>query len=94
MALARKPKAKPATNTADEKSIEALINRGGSVAEDAPAAKANGAGKGKTVNMTLRLPPELSAQVDAAVEQRAIRPPRHTWILEAIYEKLDREASG
>ncbi|MEM9032136.1 MAG: hypothetical protein AAGB18_05770 [Pseudomonadota bacterium] len=92
MALARKPKAKP--DTADEKSIEALINRGGSVAEDAPAAKTNGAGKGKTVNMTLRLPPDLSAQVDAAVEQRAIRPPRHTWILEAIYEKLDREASG
>jgi hypothetical protein len=26
------------------------------------------------------------------VEARPIRTPRHTWLLEAVYEKLEREA--
>ncbi len=39
----------------------------------------------------MRLDADLLAQVDAAVNARRPAPSRHQWILEAIYEKLDRE---
>lgn len=91
MALARKPKAKPAQK--DEKSIEELINRGGGVPSEAPALQ-YGAGEGALVRVSLRLPKDLADQIETAVESRAIRTPRHTWILEAIHEKLEREAGN
>ncbi len=39
----------------------------------------------------LRLPDELLVRIDAAVNKRRPAPSRHQWILEALYEKLDRE---
>ena len=39
-------------------------------------------------------PTSKLAQIDSTVKQRAIRIPRHTWILEAIAEKLERENTG
>lgn len=41
----------------------------------------------------LRLDPALLAQIDGSVNARRPAPSRHQWILEAIYEKLEREAS-
>lgn len=41
--------------------------------------------------VVLRLPEKLLNELDAAVEQRSVRIPRHTWLLEAIAEKLERE---
>jgi len=35
----------------------------------------------------------MLARVDEAVEARSLRIPRHTWLLEAVLEKLDREQS-
>jgi hypothetical protein len=83
-----------ASNGDDEKAIEALINKGGSVAVDSANDQKGRAGAGKTVNVVLRLPPDLAERVDAAVEQRALKTPRHTWLLEAVLEKLDREESA
>lgn len=92
MALARKPKPNAkAQNANDESSIEALIAKGGSVAEDSPKEK--GRARGKPTNVMLRLPPDMLARVDEAVEARSVRIPRHTWLLEAVLEKLDREQS-
>jgi hypothetical protein len=65
--------------------VDALINRGGSPPEEAP---------GKTSStILLRLPTGLLEQVDAALKARPVKLPRHTWILEAIHEKLSREGS-
>jgi hypothetical protein len=92
MALARKPKPNAKAQSAnDESAIEALIAKGGSVAEDGPKDK--GRAGGKPTNVVLRLPPDMLARVDEAVEARSVRIPRHTWLLEAVLEKLDREQS-
>jgi hypothetical protein len=79
MAITRKPKA---AGTTKEASVEALINKGGST----PKAQ----GQGETTAVIIRLPPDMLAKVNAAVASRPIRTPRHTWILEAIHEKLQR----
>ena len=78
MAVRQKPK-----NVAD------FIGEGGSV----PLV---GASQGEIEELEmkglkLRLTVELLAQVDAVVKQRRPSPSRHQWILEAIYEKLERE---
>ena len=44
--------------------------------------------------LKLRVPATLLAEVDAAVARRRPSPSRHQWLLEAIYEKLDREAGN
>ena len=89
MAIVRKPTATPAA-TRSEREIEALINKGGSVAEP-PQDK--GKGIVKTTSVILRLPAETLEWVDRAVESRAPRIPRHTWLLEAVLEKLERGIS-
>ena len=44
-----------------------------------------------TQSVVLRVPTHLLATLDDAVDRRSVRVPRHTWILEAITEKLARE---
>jgi hypothetical protein len=41
--------------------------------------------------IVLRLPLPILSQVDEVVKARPIRTPRHTWLLEAVWEKLARE---
>ena len=91
MAIARKPKATAETATRSEREIEVLINKGGSVAE---LHEGKGRGAAKTTNVVLRLPADMLERVDEAVESRALRIPRHTWLLEAVLEKLEREKSS
>jgi len=43
------------------------------------------------VPVKLRVPEQLLTQVDLAVNKRRPVPSRHQWLLEAIYEKLERE---
>jgi hypothetical protein len=82
MAIARKPK----PQTVDE-----FIGEGGS----APVATATET-KPKTTKteqpVKLRVPADLLEQIDLAVAAKRPAPSRHNWILEAIYEKLEREA--
>ena len=42
----------------------------------------------------LRLPSHVKREVDLAVAARVVQIPRHTWLEEAIIEKLDRERPG
>jgi len=41
--------------------------------------------------VVLRLPEQMFKRLNLAVQRRAIRIPRHTWLLEAVMEKLTRE---
>lgn len=88
MAISRKPKQSSgaATKRVD---VDALINKGGSV------SGRNGAqGKEKdAVPVILRVPEDILERVDSSVQARRIKTPRHTWLLEAILEKLERESA-
>lgn len=80
-------------------SVEEFIQEGGAAppiveaqtqaetAEDRPV-------KDEVQSVKLRVPTELLVQVDASVAKRRPAPSRHQWILEAIYEKLEREEAG
>lgn len=86
MAIARKPKKTEAGSDVD---VDALINKGGSVAQinkpvsdmPLPAEK----------QVALRIPVNILGGIDSSLKKRTVRIPRHTWILEAIAEKLERE---
>lgn len=82
MAITRKPRKQAV-------SVDALINKGGSVAQlsDKPD---NGSAEKQVV---LRVPAALLVRLDESLKQRLIRIPRHTWILEAISEKLEHETA-
>lgn len=85
MALREKPK--PTTTQErpphDERQVRALIHRGGSVALSQEEAKAN------LKLVQLRLPAPLIGRIDAHRGIRTVPPSRHSWILEAIMEKLE-----
>lgn len=82
MAITRKPKSSGVPGAVD---VDALINKGGS------SPKLDTVEKDGTIAVVLRFQADLLARVDAAVKARPIRTPRHTWLLEAVYEKLQRE---
>jgi len=85
MAITRKPKVIKKEETAPV-DVDALINRGGSVAgRPVPSEKE------KIVTVNLRVPSETLNRVDQAVQSRPFKIPRHTWLMEAIVEKLKRE---
>jgi len=85
MAISRKPRQ---SSSAAEKpvDVDALIKKGGSVAGK------NGEDK-STVPVILRVPEDILEKVDASVQARRIKTPRHTWLLEAVLEKLERESA-
>lgn len=83
MAISRKPKP---TDQGAAVDIDALIHKGGSVAGQGAEPS-----KQKPVPVILRIPNQMLARVDAAVEARVVPTPRTTWILEAIAEKLERD---
>lgn len=80
MAISKKPSSKP---TVSEAEIKAIIEKGGSVADDKKDS-------GKK-NLQLRLEADLIGQIDKARKNKSVPPSRHTWILEAIFEKLQKE---
>lgn len=80
MAISSKPKEKNVD-------VDALINKGGSIAAKEPETPATDS----KIQMQLRLPTDAVARIEAVRKKRSVKPPRHTWILEAIYEKLERE---
>ena len=87
MVLRRKPQSEPKKSPAiDEHHIEALIDKGGSVAPD------HEEGKGiRRQLVQLRLPRSLVQRIDKARKTRIVAPSRHTWLLEALLEKLETE---
>ena len=91
MPITRKPKPQITDNSSVD--VEALINRGGSVAaqiEDEAATASNSTQK-QNATVNLRIPLDLLGRIDHSLENRPLKTPRHTWILEALLEKLSRE---
>ena len=87
MALRRKPQSKSKNlPSADYSHIEALIDKGGSVAPDYEVEK------GTRIQLVqLRLPRSLVQRIDKARQHRIVAPSRHAWLLEALLEKLETE---
>ena len=86
MALRRKPQSESKkTPSADERRIETLIDKEGSVAPD------HEGGKGRPQLVQLRLPRDLVQRIDMARKHRIVAPSRHAWLLEALLEKLETE---
>jgi hypothetical protein len=86
MAISRKPK-RAASAAAKHVDVDALISKGGSVAGK------NGGQERDAVPVILRVPEDILQKVDASVQARRIKTPRHTWLLEAVLEKLERESA-
>ena len=86
MAIVRKP----GSSIASERQIEALIHKGGEVATARPGRPSDKAVR-KTSNVLLRLPENLLFRVNEAVDARPLPTTRHAWLLEAVFEKLERE---
>jgi hypothetical protein len=85
MAIARKPK--PAKQP-DEAAVQRLISKGGSVA----AAVTPERGEPETSPVLIRIPKDMLAEIDAAVQRRRpVRFTRTAWILETLQERLKRE---
>ena len=86
MVLRRKPQSESKKSpSADDRHIEALIEKGGTVAPDHE-------GKGIRPQLVqLRLPRSLVERIDRARKHRIVAPSRHTWLLEALIEKLETE---
>ena len=86
MALRRKPQSESKKSPAAEHLIEALINKGGSIAPDHEEG-----GRDRPRLVQLRLPRALIQRIDKARKHRLVVPSRHTWLLEALLEKLETE---
>ena len=88
MPLRRKPQSESKTSPdADERRIEALINKGGSVA---PSHEEEGE-EIRPQLVQLRLSRTLVQRIDKARKYRLVAPSRHAWLLEALLEKLETE---
>lgn len=83
MTVVRKPKDEASTSEAQ---IAALIEKGGSAARQKAVTP-----PARNMPVSLRIPGPLAERLDNVLQDRLIRVPRHTWILEAIVEKLERE---
>lgn len=79
MALRSKPQQQPAT--ADERRINELIEKGGTVPAD-------DGDKSKPMLVQLRLSRDLVQRIDRNRKKRTVPPSRHSWILEALLDKL------
>jgi hypothetical protein len=82
------------------KSVEEFIEAGGTVAQEdmaspapTPMAAVTSGEEEEVKSLKMRLPVSLLKQIDQAVAQRRPAPSRHQWILEAIWEKLERGES-
>jgi hypothetical protein len=87
MALRPKPAQQPAAPPpANEQRINALIEKGGTVA-GTPSTHDDS----RPMLVQLRLPPAIIARIDRHRKARIVPPSRHAWILEALLEKLNSE---
>lgn len=90
MSITRKPQPALPDGTSPTVDIDYLISKGGSVPPQEPPSEAS---KLKVTAVVLRIPGEIGQRLEQALRARPVRIPRHTWILEAIVEKLDRESN-
>ena len=81
MAISKKPVKAAISQSID---VNTLINKGGSIA---------GPQTGDAVEkqVSLRIPQVMLVDIEKIINERTIRIPRHTWILNAMAEKIERE---
>lgn len=79
-------RAKPIQDSKAEEQINALIEKGGTVATDTSTAN------GKLMLLQLRLSKDVVQRIDRQRNKRIVPPSRHAWILEALLEKLKKDA--
>lgn len=93
MAITPKPKPQiPAT--ASGVNIDALIAKGGSVAQDGVTSSEDSAPESKPISaFTLRVPTDILTTLDDHRKKGAYKVPRQLWILEAIVQRLEREVT-
>ncbi|MBA2637016.1 MAG: hypothetical protein H0U79_02145 [Solirubrobacterales bacterium] len=83
---------RPKEKSAAAVDVDALIARGGSVASETDARETAAGPKGKDPTpVVLRIPADLLERIEGARAARPVRIPRHTWLLEAVAEKLERD---
>ena len=91
MTVRRAPSLQPRTvQKAEDLDLrtEAFINKGMQAhKDDAPKP----ADVSKPTKVLLTIPVDSHARIEAVLAERRVRIPRHTWLLEAIIEKLERE---
>jgi hypothetical protein len=84
------------------KTVEEFIGAGGTAAQEQDAPQISSPAvepaappqtEDEIKSLKMRLPVSLLQQIDQAVAQRRPAPSRHQWILEAIWEKLERGES-
>jgi len=81
MPVSTKPKRKMKSKEAD---VDALISKGGSVVSEKPTDAG-------TAYVQLRLPKTLKARIDRLNEAGIVKVSRHTWILQAIEQRIRQE---
>ena len=78
----------PVSRKPTEKDLETFIAKGGSE----PVETKKDKGEEKAVqSLKLRIPTELLEEIDQLVASRRPSPSRHQWILEALYEKVEKD---
>lgn len=87
MALAKPPKF-----TEVDRRAEALIDKASAVHTSKNTSE--GVAAEREVPVTVRIPKPMLDDIEALVMARPIKTARHTWLMEAIYEKWRREKSG
>jgi hypothetical protein len=80
MAVRSKPKSK----LPDDQRINALIDKGGTVPSETRD-------KSKLMLVQLRLSPDIIQRIDKNRKKRTVPPSRHSWILEALLDKLNAD---
>lgn len=79
-------RAKPIQDTKAEEQINALIEKGGTVATDSSTTN------GRLMLLQLRLSKDVVQRIDKQRNKRIVPPSRHAWILEALLEKLKKDS--
>ena len=67
---------------------ETFINKG---MQSRPEATPKPSAVAKPTKVLLTIPTDSHARIESVLAERRVRIPRHTWLLEAIVEKLERE---
>ena len=91
----RRPPSRPGHSEAErEARTAAFINGGLQIAESEPQLpRPQNPQHLKPKDVLLTIPGEMHKRLANVLDARPVRIPRHTWLLEAIVEKLDREES-
>lgn len=85
MTVTTKPKSK---KQPEEDKVQALINKGGSVATMEQEAKR------RFSSVLLRIPIDMLQEIDESVKRRRpVRISRQSWIIETLHERLKAEKS-